>query len=511
MAALYQSLLAMSAAATAMYLLLKLFGKWTAKHFTATWHYYSYAAIYSIFVVPYSLALAATGWTFDLPSFASGEGERLPPSAAASPIGSGVPMQQQGGATAVAPLHDATHPPGGQAAWHLILDGAPYALAAVTLAYLAAIAIRGARLHRRIAMNIEPADDPDVLREMDACKRQLGIRRPVPVYWSPHADTPFLYGIWRPRIVLPSDMDWEAESLRHALLHELTHCRRRDIALLTTSHLVQALHWFNPFVYLARRDIARYGELSCDERVVRAMGREERKRYGELLLRVMRQKADRRIRLGTYSALGGGRSLIERRIRTIMNGQGANRRKSIRILAVCATLAIALTGAAAVYAASGQAPVANGSAKANQPAPSSTSARAGEPVPELEDITLKGEVGASFRSGDLLFERVEPDDVPPESEAFRNGTLAGQELTFPFEMTDQRKRALLTIQNKGAGHVIVSITAGSDTSEPLPGGIFRLPARSTWKIANTEDWDAGMYYVSFTSGSALMSGRLFIQ
>ena len=86
--------------------------------------------------------------------------------------------------------------------------------------------------------------------------------------------TPMLLGLLRPVIVLP-DRDYDDEMLRGILRHELTHYRRGDLAYKWFAVLVSSLHWFNPFFSLFRREIDRACELSCDERLLRRMGRGE--------------------------------------------------------------------------------------------------------------------------------------------------------------------------------------------------------------------------------------------
>ena len=95
--------------------------------------------------------------------------------------------------------------------------------------------------------------------------------------------TPMLLGLLRPVIVLP-DREYDGEMLQGILRHELTHYRRGDLAFKWFAVLVSCVHWFNPFLALFRREIDRACELSCDERLLRRMGREEKQHYGELLL-----------------------------------------------------------------------------------------------------------------------------------------------------------------------------------------------------------------------------------
>jgi len=99
------------------------------------------------------------------------------------------------------------------------------------------------------------------------------------------AQTPMLIGILRPMIVLP-DREYTPWQLEAVLLHELTHYRRRDVAVKWLTLLASALHWFNPFVWLARREIHRICELACDEAVISKMSNAEKQSYGNTLIEV---------------------------------------------------------------------------------------------------------------------------------------------------------------------------------------------------------------------------------
>lgn len=105
------------------------------------------------------------------------------------------------------------------------------------------------------------------------------------LYRNPLATTPMLIGMFRPTIILP-DRCYTNEQLRAVLLHEITHLRRKDVLVKWLSVFVTALHWFNPIVWLVRREIDRACELSCDEAVIRNLDTEGKQNYGETLLYV---------------------------------------------------------------------------------------------------------------------------------------------------------------------------------------------------------------------------------
>ena len=95
-------------------------------------------------------------------------------------------------------------------------------------------------------------------------------------------DTPFILGVLRPRIYLPSGL---AEPQRaHVLAHERAHLARRDHWWKPLGFVLLAVHWFNPVLWLAYVLLCRDVELACDERVVRGLDREGIAGYSQALL-----------------------------------------------------------------------------------------------------------------------------------------------------------------------------------------------------------------------------------
>ncbi len=134
------------------------------------------------------------------------------------------------------------------------------------------------RFRRALGRTFRPA------RESDRLVLEALNPNPWPALCRSRAlRTPMLLGFLRPVIVLP-ERDYDEGMLRGILRHELTHYRRGDLAFKWFAVLVSCLHWFNPFLALFRREIDRACELSCDERLLRRMGRDEKQHYGELLL-----------------------------------------------------------------------------------------------------------------------------------------------------------------------------------------------------------------------------------
>ena len=108
-------------------------------------------------------------------------------------------------------------------------------------------------------------------------------RRPPALRRRGQLAAPMLTGAVRPVILLPDPPPGGA-ALRYGLLHELTHLRRRDIWLKALALWVNALHWFDPMMWVMARAVERDTELACDEAVVRALPPEDRGAYGRTIL-----------------------------------------------------------------------------------------------------------------------------------------------------------------------------------------------------------------------------------
>lgn len=102
------------------------------------------------------------------------------------------------------------------------------------------------------------------------------------IYLSEKVTSPAVYGIIRPRIVLP--ITWADRDLDLVLLHEQTHIRRGDNLWRMLAFVVVALHWFNPVAWIFLKLLLTDLELACDEGVLVKIGPDCRKEYALSLL-----------------------------------------------------------------------------------------------------------------------------------------------------------------------------------------------------------------------------------
>ena len=121
------------------------------------------------------------------------------------------------------------------------------------------------------------------------------------VYLADHIDSPFVMGLVRPKIYLPSTLSESEQS--YILLHELHHIRRFDHIWKLLGFLALCVHWFNPLVWVSFVLAAKDMEMSCDEAVLKKMGRDIRADYSASLLSLA---TGRRIIAGAPLAFGEG-------------------------------------------------------------------------------------------------------------------------------------------------------------------------------------------------------------
>ena len=124
------------------------------------------------------------------------------------------------------------------------------------------------------------------MREMNDARPLAGRRG---VYLSDKVTGPALYGIVKPRIVLPEGTE-ESPQLEHILLHEETHRRRLDNRRRAAAFALTALCWFNPLAWLFLKCFLADLELACDEQVLARLGEEKKKEYALALVSQAEQK-----------------------------------------------------------------------------------------------------------------------------------------------------------------------------------------------------------------------------
>ena len=171
---------------------------------------------------------------------------------------------------------------------------------------------------QKSAYHITAENEPELYREYVSCMDELNIKHSVPLYASCSISSPVSYGLIRPKVMIPQDMDIElsAQDLHYIFLHELQHYKHKDAVLNYMSCIFQILYWFNPFIWYGFRIMRKDREIACDHSVIRTVGREHAADYGYTLIRYA-ETLRRNVFLSPLSRLGGEKKVIVQRIREI--------------------------------------------------------------------------------------------------------------------------------------------------------------------------------------------------
>jgi len=102
------------------------------------------------------------------------------------------------------------------------------------------------------------------------------------IWMCDHVKTPFILGIFKPCIFLPSSMN--ETDVDYVVAHEKAHLKRHDHIWKPFGFLLLTVYWFNPVMWIAYILLCRDIELACDEKVIKDMGLEGKKLYSEALI-----------------------------------------------------------------------------------------------------------------------------------------------------------------------------------------------------------------------------------
>ncbi|HEY9405070.1 MAG TPA: M56 family metallopeptidase [Pyrinomonadaceae bacterium] len=149
---------------------------------------------------------------------------------------------------------------------------------------------------------------------------EANLKSTVRLLRSERTSMPIVYGILRPAILLPAEVDaWSEERRRMVLLHELTHVTRRDCLTQMLAQVACALYWFNPFIWFAARRLRVEREQACDDYVLSIGTRPSD--YANHLLDIARSTQERPIFdwSQTASVAMARRSQLEGRLLAILS------------------------------------------------------------------------------------------------------------------------------------------------------------------------------------------------
>ncbi|HEX6083519.1 MAG TPA: M56 family metallopeptidase [Thermoanaerobaculia bacterium] len=191
-----------------------------------------------------------------------------------------------------------------------------------------------------VSRRAEELQSEAALRELDDARDHLALHRDVRLLKSDRVAVPVVWGIFKPVLLLPADVDeWPAERLRVVLLHELSHLKRWDGLSLILTRIAVSLFWFHPLAWSLERAGRSECERACDDLVL-ASGTKPSD-YADHLLAIAREMpAFDPFRSVTLAM--SRKSQLEGRLLSILQRDVARRVFSGRGVAVACALAVAV-------------------------------------------------------------------------------------------------------------------------------------------------------------------------
>ncbi len=173
--------------------------------------------------------------------------------------------------------------------------------------------------------SIEVEED-DIQKLFNICKDELNLNAKVHLRTCNDIGSPMLIGILHPIVLIPK-IDEDYKRLKMIFLHELNHYKRKDIIIKAFGLILNAIHWFNPLIYILLKEMDKYCEYSIDEKVVEEMDINDRKYYGETILSLIGNSMLKKTSLTT--AMGSSGKQLKTRLENMIYSFKTTRKKQI--------------------------------------------------------------------------------------------------------------------------------------------------------------------------------------
>ncbi len=146
-----------------------------------------------------------------------------------------------------------------------------------------------------------------VLAIYDECLRKVKLRHTPPLLFGKIKEPACVITTWRSYVVLQEEIvrDLADDELKTVLVHELLHIKRKHTILQRVFDFVCCVHWFNPFIWIGRRDFSSACEIDCDGSVLKVFdGELQAVAYAKVMVRLIELTvAKKKLLHGTLGAL----------------------------------------------------------------------------------------------------------------------------------------------------------------------------------------------------------------
>ncbi|MBK8187139.1 MAG: M56 family metallopeptidase [Cellvibrio sp.] len=173
----------------------------------------------------------------------------------------------------------------------------------------------------KIYARAKPVKDIETRELVNEIRALLGIKRRIKLVSSQEIDSPCVWGIIHPRVLIPqSSQEWSYEQKVSVFMHELGHVHRYDALSLFIVKISCAVFWFLPPVWWFAKKMARDSEMACDDLIYRLQDKQVQ--YAEHLLQIANHSTSGSGVVVSMSGDGiAGHSEIYQRIMAILDNK----------------------------------------------------------------------------------------------------------------------------------------------------------------------------------------------
>ncbi|MEH6934914.1 M56 family metallopeptidase [Bacillus sp. JJ783] len=192
--------------------------------------------------------------------------------------------------------------------------------------------------------------DEKIVGIFENCKKSMAIKKKIPLRLAGKISSPTVFGFFRPRVLLSSRhmKVLNEQQLQYIFYHELSHMKRRDIAVNWVMYSLIILNWFNPILWYAYSCMREDQELACDAFALTFIESEEQIAYGHTIITLLEHYSSY-YQAPNLANLSRNKRTLKRRILMIKKFQKKPYRWSaLGIIAIVAVASISLFNARAV-------------------------------------------------------------------------------------------------------------------------------------------------------------------
>ncbi|MEN1938512.1 M56 family metallopeptidase [Paenibacillus sp. 102] len=217
-------------------------------------------------------------------------------------------------------------------------------LGAITLAIITCI------MNGRLLLYIKKQPsitDAKIVGIFENCRKSMAIKQQIPLRLAGEISSPTVFGFFRSTVLLSTKhmKVLDEKQLQYIFYHELSHIRRRDVAVNWLMYSLLILNWFNPILWYAYSCMREDQELACDAYALTFIDSEEQIAYGHTIITLLEHYSSY-YQAPSLANLSRNKRTLKRRILMIKKFQKKSYRLSaIGVIVIVAVASVSLLNA----------------------------------------------------------------------------------------------------------------------------------------------------------------------